>query len=89
MKDVIFLHSAETDLSRIETYYLSISQLTRRRVLDDIFDMISVLQLFPLAGSPQTYNRRHISTTKYRYTISYKFQNDRIEVLGIYRFQDR
>lgn len=89
MIDIIFRDEALADLKSIRDYFTAYSNETAERVAKDIEATLHVLETFPESGTQKSYNRRQSFTTKYRFRISYQYRNNRIEVLGIYRFQNR
>jgi len=86
---VIYLKSAVTDLTSIETHYSKISQQTSDNVYQDILAAIEVLQTFPDAGRLLEDGSRKFPSHKYRFNITYFHRRNIIEIIGIYRFQNR
>lgn len=90
MKKIIFLDEAELDLLNIKTYYQEIAPASVKNVLDDISLVLEVLSMWPEAGRiiENTPGRRFVSP-KYRFTITYDLTPRHVEIMGIFRFQDR
>lgn len=86
---IVYRRSALADLRGIHDYYKVISIETNARVFDDIFEAISTLQNFPKVGRQLEDGRRRFVSPKYRFVISHQSYDDRIEIVGVYRRQDR
>ena len=89
MIKVIYLDTAKADLKDIMNYYTEISSRTSSRVYEDIYGAIETLQMFPMAGHQLPDGRRRFVSSKYRFVISHKTYEDRIEIVGVYRRQNR
>jgi plasmid stabilization system protein ParE len=87
--EIIFRELAVADLNAIRDYYLDFSHKTFEAVAKDIEAALHILQTFPESGSKKTHERREAISPKYRFKISYQYRNGRIEVIGVYRFQNR
>ena len=85
-----FRVTAQNDLEMIDAYYRDISDATLARVMKDISNTLETIKLFPKAGTPlgPTPHRRLV-TPKYRFVIVYVDQDTFVDVVGIFRFQDR
>jgi plasmid stabilization system protein ParE len=86
---VIYRDTAQADLKEIESYYTEISSHTSLRVHSDIYGAIHTLQLFPMAGRELSDGRRRFVSSQFRFVISHKIYSDRIEIVGVYRQQNR
>lgn len=90
MTQVIYRYEAKSDLDQIKAFYDDISPDTHERVFADISDTISRLKLFPYSGRRLEGRReRRIVTPKYRYVIVHLISSDIIEIIGIFRYQNR
>ncbi len=89
MIKIIYRDTAKADLKEIETYYNEISPRTNLRVYSDIYSAIQTLQLFPKAGRKLPDGRRRFVSNQFRFVISHKTYKDRIEIVGVYRHQNR
>ena len=49
----------------------------------------TLLELFPKGGPVVEAEARHFVTTKYRFTVDYRLEDNDVHVLGIYRYQNR
>jgi plasmid stabilization system protein ParE len=90
MRRVIFRTEAEADLRSIIAYYEAVAPASLGNVLADIYRSIDHLPRFPRLGVavPGRHFRR-IVTLKYHFKIAYEVGEDRIAILGIFRYQDR
>jgi len=90
MMRVRYRWSANRDLQKIKNYYDDISPKTVDRVFIDITEAIEVLKTFPLGGRAlEGKAERRIVTSKYGYVISYLATDDEIEIIGVFRYQNR
>ncbi len=90
MTRLVYRREARFDLEQIKRYYDDISPQTSERVYEDIRDTLLRLKLFPSSGRRlEGRVERRIVTPKYRYVITYMFETDKIDVIGVFRFQDR
>lgn len=90
MTKIIFLEDAQKDLADIKSYYFETAPHVLENILSDIYLVFEVLSIWPLAGRVQrgAPGRRFVSP-KFRFTITDDFRDDRVEIMGIFRFQDR
>ena len=90
MLDVRYLPRALDDLDTIADYFESLDSDVALRVGADIAGAIGLLQENPFSGKAVGRNglRRKLSR-RYRFKIAYRVRRDTIEILGIYRFQNR
>lgn len=90
MKALIFRREAEQDLRGIIAFYEEVAPAALSNILSDIYRSIDQLAEFPHSGM-QVSDRpfRRIVTIKYHFKIAYEVGDDRIIVLGIFRYQDR
>ena len=90
MRRVIFRKEAEADLHSIIGYYEEVAPSALGNILSDIHRSIDQLAFFPRIGMavPDRTFRR-IVTLKYHFKIAYEIGEDRIVILGIFRYQDR
>ena len=90
MKPVIFRARAERDLLGIIEYYSEFSQDTAQNVLNDIYRAIDQLSFFPHSGREiDRRDYRRIVTHKYHFQIGYEVVADSVNIIGIFRYQDR
>jgi plasmid stabilization system protein ParE len=87
---VEFRASAVADLDAIVAWYDDVSPASTSRILSDIERSIEQLKHFPRSGSPVgRHDLRRIVTLRYHFKISYLILADVIQIVGIFRFQDR
>lgn len=90
MTSIKYRWSANQDLQGIKHYYDDISPAITDRIFYDITHAIEVLKTFPLAGRPiEGRNERRIVTSKYGYVISYIADGHSVEIVGVFRYQNR
>ena len=89
MIEIIIQEDALTDLNNIRMFYENFSEQTSQNVITDIYNAIDVLTLFPESGAKKSLGRRHAHSIKYRYTISYLFNKNKVRVIGVYKHQNR
>lgn len=90
MTAIIFRREAETDLTHIIEYYQSVAPESVAHILSDIYRSIDQLARYPRSGiSVPGRAFRRIVTIKYHFKIAYEVNDDRIVVLGIFRYQNR
>ncbi len=90
MRRIIFRKEAETDLRDTIVYYEDVAPEAVGNILGDIYRSIDQLVHFPHLGM-QVENRayRRIVTLRYHFKVAYEVDEDRIVILGIFRYQDR
>jgi plasmid stabilization system protein ParE len=90
LPDVLYLPRALDDLNAIAEYFENLDADVAIRVRADIKRAIGLLQENPFSGRAvgRSGLRRKL-THRYRFKIAYRVRRDVIEILGIYRFQNR
>jgi len=90
MTEIKFRKEAEADLKAIIAYYQEIAPEALANIFSDIYRSIDQLTEFPHSGIqvPDRQYRR-IVTMKYHFKVAYEVGDDRIVILGIFRYQDR
>ena len=90
MRRVVVRKEAEADLRSIIAHYEEVAPTALGNILSDIYHSIDQLTRFPRLGV-QVPNRafRRIVTLKYHFKVAYEIGDDRIVILGIFRYQDR
>ncbi|WP_017931439.1 type II toxin-antitoxin system RelE/ParE family toxin [Robiginitomaculum antarcticum] len=86
---IVYRRSALRDLQNIRNYYAAISLKTADNIRIDIYETIDVLKAFPDSGRPLYDGSRLFPTQKYRFNITYVHKKDNMEIVGIFRFQNR
>jgi plasmid stabilization system protein ParE len=90
MRQIIFRKEAEADLRNIITYYEVFAPESLANILSDIYRAVDQLVHFPNIGMQvEERNYRRIVTLKYHFKVAYEVGEDRIIILGIFRYQDR
>lgn len=90
MKRIIFRKEAEADLRNIIAYYEDVAPESLAHILSDIYRAVDQLVQFPNIGMQvEERNYRRIVTLKYHFKVAYEVGEDRIIILGIFRYQDR
>ena len=90
MRRIIFRKEAEADLRDIISYYEEVAPTSVGNILSDVYRSIDQLVHFPHLGmqvEDRTYRR--IVTLKYHFKVAYEVGEDRIVILGIFRYQAR
>lgn len=90
MKPIVYGRSALADLEALASYFDAIDPDVTIRIVTDIEGSVARLADFPLSGEaiPRTELWRIVSR-RYRFTISYFVAPNRIEIVGVFRFQNR
>ena len=90
MRRIIFRAEAEEDLRAIIDHYNEVAPESVGNIVADIYRSINLLGEYALIGM-RVPNRsyRRIVTIRYHFKIAYEVGQDRIIILGIFRFQDR
>lgn len=90
MRRIIFRKEAEADLNAIIAYFDEVAPDSVANILADIYRSINLLTEYALIGM-QVPNRsyRRLVTICYHFKIAYEVTEDRIIILGIFRFQNR
>jgi len=92
MKPLIFRREAEQDLRSIFSYLAKqdVSDTSADRVKADIYETLSRLSMWPESGHVVSGEPGLRTTTpKYRYTITYYVTLTNIEIVGIFKYQNR
>lgn len=90
MAQITYRDTAEKDLDAIELHYTTISYTVWQSVLADIVSTINVLATFPYSGRPIADRpEKLINSTQYGYTISHIVSDDEVEIIGVFRYQNR
>jgi plasmid stabilization system protein ParE len=85
-----FRGEALEDIRAITEWYDGIDRDVTERIRIDLQRSFRLLLHFPQAGALVTKRKfRRIVTRRYHFKIAYLVRGEHIEVLGIYRFQDR
>ena len=90
MNTILFRTEAEADLQSIVAYFEDVAPGALPNILSDIHRSIDQLARYPLSGMrvPDRSFRR-IVTIRYHFKVAYEVDDDRIVILGIFRYQDR
>lgn len=87
---VRFRAKAIADLDKIIQWYDKQAPESTQRIVDDIERAIRRLQQFPHSGpTVGLQDLRRIVTLRYHFKIAYRAMHNSIEIIGIFRFQDR
>jgi plasmid stabilization system protein ParE len=90
MTTVVFRKEAEADLRSIIVYYKEVAPDALPNILSDIYRSIDQLARYPHSGmAVPGRSFRRIVTIKYHFKLAYEASDDRIVILGIFRYQDR
>jgi plasmid stabilization system protein ParE len=90
MRRIIFRKEAEADLRNIIAHYENVAPESLANILSDIYRSVDQLAHFPNIGMQvEERNYRRIVTLKYHFKVAYEVGEDRIVILGIFRYQDR
>ena len=90
MMTILFRKEAEADLRSIVDHYQSVAPNAVANILADIYRAIDQIARYPRSGMrvPDRPFRR-IVTIKYHFKIAYDQSDDRVVILGIFRYQNR
>ena len=89
-KRLVLLSQAQADAFHIYEYYNSVGgRQTVDRVLGDIVATLERVSDFPNSGTNVSGDRQMTVTGRYRFVIVFRNLPQRIEVLSIFRHQDR
>ena len=90
MRTMTFRDRALEDIRAITEWYDPIDPGVTEKIRIDLQRSFRLLLDFPHAGAVVANRRiRRIVTRRYHFKIAYSLRGDHIEVLGIYRFQNR
>ena len=89
MTPLKFRALAAQDLRDIEKYYQDISQKTTDAVLSDIYQTLTIVRQHPEIGYGYKTGRRRLVSAKYRFVITYAYKGEFVDIVGIYRQQNR
>jgi plasmid stabilization system protein ParE len=90
LKPVRFTARAERDMSSIVGYYENIAPDLSIRIVADIRDRIEGLRHFPKSGQRIGMADIHrVLSRRHRFKIAYRLTGEAIEIVGVFRFQDR
>ena len=89
-KPVVLRARAQSDAYGIYDYYNEVAGKTvTDRVVSDILATLERIGDFPDSGANLENGTQMTVTTRYRFAILFKHRPERIEVLSIFRHQDR
>jgi plasmid stabilization system protein ParE len=90
LKPIILRRSALADLESLAAYFDVIDPDVTVRIVADIERPLDRVADFPSSGEaiPHTELRRIVSR-RYRFTVSYFVAPDQVEIVGVFRFQNR
>lgn len=81
---------AANAIEAIEIYYSEFSDDVCRNVINDIQSVTALLAEHPEIGRPHSSQLfRIITSSKYKFVITYNITNDAINILDVYRYQNR
>ena len=90
MRRFVYFDTARADLLSIADYYGTIDPEVADRILADIESTIAELEDFPHRGRRIAGRELHrILSRRYRFKIAYRVTEETIEIIGIFRFQNR
>ena len=85
-----FHRQAEADLRSVMTYYEDVAPESLPNIVADIYRAIDQLTHFPRIGMQvEGRDYRRLVTIKYHFKVAYEIGDDRVIILGIFRYQDR
>ena len=81
---------AINDLSQIKTYYTRFEGSAETNVINDLNAAFDFILANPLAGlNINEFGTQRVISQKYNYVIVYDIIDSFIDVLGVYRYQNR
>ena len=90
MIPIAFRTEAKADLDAIIDWYTAVAPESLERILADIYRSIDQLSRYPRSGMSVPERRfRRIVTLDYHFKIGYQIEDERIVILGLFRFQNR
>ena len=90
MMQIQFRRQAEADLRSVMTYYEDVAPESLPNIVADIYRAIDQLTHFPRIGMQvEGRDYRRLVTIKYHFKVAYEIGDDRVIILGIFRYQDR
>jgi len=89
LKPIIFRMSALADLEAIASYFDAIDPDITARIVADVESSLKRLKDFPLSGEVRGTDLRRILSKRYRFIISYFVAPAQVEIVGVFRFQNR
>jgi len=82
--------SALADLEAIASYFDAIDPDITARIVADVESSLKRLKDFPLSGEEvRGTDLRRILSKRYRFIISYFVAPAQVEIVGVFRFQNR
>jgi plasmid stabilization system protein ParE len=88
--DVIFRKAAKEDLLAIQAWYEEQAPGSVERILADIYRSIERIREHPQsAETVHGRSYRRVVTRKYHFKVVYLVKPNQIDILGIYRYQNR
>jgi plasmid stabilization system protein ParE len=90
LKPVRFTARAESDMRSIIRYYEDIAPGLSARIVEDVRARIERLRHFPKSGRRIAIGDLHqVLSPRYRFKIAYRVMDDEIDIVGIFRLQNR
>lgn len=90
MKPIVLRKSALADLEAIASYFDAIDPDITARIVTDIESSLERLKDFPMSGEAiHGTDLRRILSKRYRFIVSYFVAPTQIEIVGVFRFQNR
>lgn len=90
MTTILFRKEAEADLLSIIGHYRAVAPEAIDNILSDIYRSIDQLAHHPHSGMRVPDRRfRRLVTIKYHFKVAYEVGDDRVVILGIFRYQNR
>jgi plasmid stabilization system protein ParE len=87
---VRFTARAERDMNSIISYYEDITPGLSTRMVADIRDRLERVRHFPRIGESLGWAGIHrVLSSRYRFKIAYRVTDEAIQVVGIFRYQNR
>jgi plasmid stabilization system protein ParE len=85
-----FWPQADNDLNEIIGYFAAKAPGALAGIKADLEESFRLITEYPLIypSVPGRPLRRHVSR-KYRFKVTYRVYDDRIEIVGVFRFQNR
>lgn len=84
---VVFRKEAEADLRSIIDYFEGVAPEAVGKIMSDIYRSINQIRHFPHSGMPvPDRDYRRIMTFQYHIKLIYAVSDERIVILGIYRY---
>ena len=89
MYKIILTTAFLNDVRSISAYIEADNPIAAYEVVNNIYDTITMLEIFPAMWQKVKWNLRHWIDTKYRYEITYSVNWKRVIILSVTKYQKK